>query len=815
MLFHRFSSKTCLYLCALALLCASAFAGSDIGVINGSVTDASGSAVAGASVKLNQLAGSALLITESDPSGHYAFQKVAAGDYLLDATAPGLNAVHSVTVSIRAGEIRTISVELAVSAVRTQVSVTAASEPQAADRVSKALEVVNAAEVERRGLVAVSDAVRFVPGLRVATSGGPGAFTTVQSRGLPPEDTAILLDGFRLRDPTSVKGDASAQIGDLLLIDSPSIEVLRGSGSSLYGTNAVAGTVNIITDPGGRAANGDPVHGDLDLQGGGLGLFRGLLRLSGGILSDRLTYSAGLSNLTVTNGVDGGGAVRNWSAQGGLTYAFTPNIRAGATVFAKTGYVQENVSPEPTSTAPVTGIIPAIPITPDQISLANASQPYNPGNATFVPSLNDPDARVNSHFADSIVRFEHEVNARLSYRLAYAFMDSVRDNWDGPGGPGPYQPMFDTSARFTGRIGTFQGRINYLLGSHQVLTGGYEFEQEHYLELDTDQNPDLAQRAYFRTDAKQRSNAVFAQDEIRLLNGRLEVLLSARFTQASLQQPNFVNAPSAYAGLQLASPPAAYTGDASIAYFAPSTSSKVRAHTGNSFRLPSLYERFGEYVFDGFAGTLGDPRLSPERAVSMDAGFDQYFFHERFKISGTYFYARLQQVIGYLSFPPDYVDPYGRSAGYYNTGGGISRGVEVSGELRPTTKTTVNASYTYTNAQDRTSQYYTGIPFAPLQSVRIEPNSLKIVAFQQLGRHVDLAMDFEAGSDFFFPLNGYAYQFGGPRQLGLSAGYTVRLSERISARLYVRVANALNQTYFENGFQTPRRWAVAGIHFTF
>ncbi len=814
-MFRTFFPETHPSVFVLALLCVAAFAASDTAAISGSVTDASGSAVAGATVRLHQIAGAALLTTVSDPSGRYAFENVAFGDYLLDATAPGLSALHSVTISIKAAASLSVSIELAVSTIRTQVSVTAASEPQAVDRVSKALDVVSVPEAERRGLFSVSDAVRFVPGLRVAEAGGPGALTTIQSRGLPPEDTAILIDGFRFRDPTSTKGDATAQIGDLLLIDSPSIEVLRGSGSSLYGTNAVAGTINLITDPGGRAANGDPVHGDLDLQGGGLGLFRGLVRLSGGTLGDRLRYSGGLSNLTVTRGVDNVGAVRNWSTQGGVTYALAPNIRISGTILAKTGYAQESVSPEPTTTAPTLGVVPAVPITPAQIRLAGANKPYDPGSATFVPSLGDPDARINSHFADSTLRFEHEVNARLSYRLAYAFMDSVRDNWDGPGGPGFYQPLFDTSSRWTGGIGTFQGRVNYLLGSHQVLTAGYEFEQERYLELDTDQNPDPGQRAYFRIYAKQKSNAAFAQDDVRLLNGRLQVLLSARFTAAALEQPNFVNAPSAYIGAPLASPPAAYTGDASIAYFARSTSTKFRAHTGNSFRLPSLYERFGEYAFDGFAEALGDPRLSPERAISMDAGFDQYLLHERLKLTGTYFYAHLQQVIGFLNFPPDYVDPYGRSAGYYNTGGGISRGVEVSGEFRPTTGTAVNASYTYTNAQDRTSQYFTGTPFAPLQSVRIEPNAVKIVALQQIGRHFDLAMDFEGGSDYFFPLNGYAYQFAGPRQLGLAAGYTLNLSERIPARVYLRVANALNQNYYENGFRTPPRWAIAGVRFGF
>ncbi len=798
--------------CAITFswLCVCMWATPDTGSIHGAVTDASGSIVAGATVSLQQIAGSALLTAVSDASGHYSFEKIAAGEYLIDARAPGLSAAHSITVSIASGEKKTIAIELDVATVRTQVSVTAASEPQAADEISKALDVVSVPQAESRGLFSVSDAVRFMPGIRVATSGGPGALTTIQSRGLPPEDTAILIDGFRFRDPTSIKGDAEAQIGDLLLIDSPRIEVLRGSGSSLYGTNAVAGTVNIITDPGGGR-----FHGDVDVQGGGLGLFRGVARVAGGALDNRLTYSGGLSHLNVSDGVDNVGAVRNWSGQGGLTYSLTPNIRIGATVFAKTGYLQENVSPIPTTTAPVTGVIPAIPITTAQIHLADTNQPYDPGNATFVPSLGDPDARVNSQFVNSIFRFEHEVNSRLSYRIAYDLMNTWRNNWDGPGGPGFYQPLFNTSSRYTGRIGTLQARVNYLLGSHQVLTAGYEFEQEHYLELDTDQNPNLTQRAYFRTNASQRTSAPYAQDQIRFFDGRLQVLLSGRFTQASLDQPAFVNAPSAYAGLRLPLPPAAYTGDASLAYFARSTSTKMRAHVGNSFRLPSLYERFGEYVFDRFAGVLGDPLLSPERTISMDAGFDQYFFHEHLKVSSTYFYAHLQQVIGFLNFPPGYIDPYGRSAGYYNTGGGISRGAEVSGEFKPTTATTVTASYTYTNAQDRIPQYYTGTPVSPLQTLRIEPNTVKIVALQQLGKHVDVAMDFEGGSDYLYPLYGYAYQFAGPRQLGVAGGYTVNLNERTSTRFYVRVSNALNQDYYENGFRTPQRWAVAGVRFGF
>ncbi len=407
------------------------------------------------------------------------------------------------------------------------------------------------------------------------------------------------------------------------------------------------------------------------------------------------------------------------------------------------------------------------------------------------------------------------MNSRFSYRIGYNVVGSVRDNRNGPAGPGYYQPQFNQSDRYLGRIDTLQAKVNYLLGSHQVWTAGYEFEQEHYRNITTDANPVAAQRVYERTEARQRDNAVFVQDEIRLIGNRLEILLSGRFTQANLDQPTFIGALSPYAGARLTNPPAAYTGDASIAYFLRTSSTKVRAHSGNSFRLPSLYERFGGYLFDGFDYAYGDPRLAPERSVSGDFGFDQYLFQQHLKVSGTYFYTRLQHVITYLSFPPGYVDPYGRSGGYAGSPGGMSRGVELSGDFHPTRKTSVFATYTYTNAKDLQSEYYTGLPYAPLQTPRVLPNQVSIVASQQWGKHADLGMDFVAGSNFLYPLFGFAYRFNGPRQLGLDAGYSLAFNEKTGVRFYVRVSNVLDQNYYEDGFRTPERWAVGGLRFSF
>jgi outer membrane cobalamin receptor len=184
----------------------------------------------------------------------------------------------------------------------------------------------------------------------------------------------------------------------------------------------------------------------------------------------------------------------------------------------------------------------------------------------------------------------------------------------------------------------------------------------------------------------------------------------------------------------------------------------------------------------------------------------------------------LQQVIGYLDFPPDYVDAYGRTSGYYQQPGGIARGVEFSAEAHPTRKTNLKGSYVYTNARDRQSQYYTGMMVDPIRTPRISPQMFTAVATQQVTKRFDLALDFAGGSSYLYPLYGFdasfnyqpfAYRFAGPKLLGLSGGYTVILSERIAARFYGRVSNALNQNYYADGFATPGREAIGGVRFSF
>ncbi len=115
--------------------------------------------------------------------------------------------------------------------------------PIAADAYGRAYTVLTAAELEKRGLRSVQDALRAVPGVSVSSAGA--SLTQVRIRGAEASHTLILIDGV----PATGGNDEYILSGlDTQNIDR--IEVLRGPQSVYYGSNASAGVINIITRKG-------------------------------------------------------------------------------------------------------------------------------------------------------------------------------------------------------------------------------------------------------------------------------------------------------------------------------------------------------------------------------------------------------------------------------------------------------------------------------------------------------------------------------------------------------------------------------------
>jgi vitamin B12 transporter len=774
--------------------------------VSGQVTDSSGGIVPRATIKLHSRSAGGSFVANSDNQGVYALT-VPKGTYLIEAEAPGLHLAKQ-AAPLEVNGQTDLPLQLSAGPVNTSIQITATGTPQSLDETAKAVDFIGRAELDQRGVQSAAEGLREVPGLRVEQRGGPGFYTTIQTRGLRTFDTAVLIDGMRFRDVGATQGDASSFLTDLLLVDTGRIEVLRGAGSSIYGTNAIGGVINMVTDSGGGA-----FHGSITADGGGLGEFRGLARFGGGTRGNRLHYSAGLGHQDVTRGVGDEGRYRNTTGNGLVDYSIRPGLTLSGRLLATDVYGQLYQTPgaAPAATLPASGYIKAAALPDSQISLAEQRRPYALSGATFIPALGDSDYFRTAGFISSLLALQ-QAGTSLSYRVSYQALLSNRDVVNGPLGAGS-QPAFRTSSEYNGRIDTLRAQLNYVAGAHQLLSAGYEFEREYFDSPASDNNPNPAKQLNSRTQTSEKSHTFDAQDQIRLLHDRLQVSLSGRVQQFGLDKPVFLGTVPVYAGASAISPPTAYTADVSVAYFMPSTGTKIRSHGGNGYRKPSLYELFGTSVTGSSFTAYGDPRLKPERSIAIDGGIDQYCATDRLRLSGTYFYTRLQQVIAFDSsgLIQAATDPFGRSFGYRNTGGALARGAELSAEIRPHPSTRIKTSYTYTNARSRYSEFVDGT----LQVPRTTPNSFSAVVLQQFGRHIDVSADFLAASDYLYQLSRRTFVFPGPRQAGITAGYSRQITDRVTMRVYGKVRNLSNQTFYEDGYRTPGRWATGGVTFSF
>ena len=102
----------------------------------------------------------------------------------------------------------------------------------------------------------VSELLRTVPGVFVDSQGGRGGISSIYIRGGDPNFTLILLDGIKLNDPNNSRG-GSFDLSTLGTDNIERIEVVKGPQSAVYGSDAIAGVVNIITKTGEK----DPKKG--------------------------------------------------------------------------------------------------------------------------------------------------------------------------------------------------------------------------------------------------------------------------------------------------------------------------------------------------------------------------------------------------------------------------------------------------------------------------------------------------------------------------------------------------------------------------
>jgi len=125
-----------------------------------------------------------------------------------------------------------------------EVLVSASLMPITASRSANAVTVIDRAQLRNRATVSLSNILRDVPGFSVSQVGVLGSQTQIRVRGAEANHLLVTIDGVEANDPS--QGDEFSW-GTLTASDIERIEIIRGPQSSLRGSDAVAGVVNIIT----------------------------------------------------------------------------------------------------------------------------------------------------------------------------------------------------------------------------------------------------------------------------------------------------------------------------------------------------------------------------------------------------------------------------------------------------------------------------------------------------------------------------------------------------------------------------------------
>ncbi|HEX8284748.1 MAG TPA: TonB-dependent receptor [Pyrinomonadaceae bacterium] len=214
------------------------------GVVEGTVADASGGALAGARVYLMDARQALVAAGETAADGRFRLERVAPGTYLLRVARREFS-TRRVPVEVSAGQTATVAVTLEVETLAEHVTVTAeAGQVTDARNTAQPLNVIPEEEIIQRAPEVVAQVVDEEPGVNLQRTSP--SLSAVFVRGLTGRNVAVYVDGVRYTTSAQRGG-----VGTFFSLIEPSsletVEILRGPNSSQYGSDVLGGVVNFIS----------------------------------------------------------------------------------------------------------------------------------------------------------------------------------------------------------------------------------------------------------------------------------------------------------------------------------------------------------------------------------------------------------------------------------------------------------------------------------------------------------------------------------------------------------------------------------------
>lgn len=225
----------------------------------------------------------------------------------------------------------TISIFSQTDSIKTtlnEVVITATRSETPYYQIGSSVSIITSDLIQQKQLKTIVDVLKEIPGLSITQLGGPGKQTSVFLRGTNSNHTLVILDGVKMNDPSSPSN--AFDFSSLNVYDISRIEVVRGSQSTLYGSDAIGGVINIITKKG----SGKPQY-HFEGEGGSNNYYRSNLSALGSF--GNLNYSffasqAASDGISASNKIYGNvenDGFSNSAIAANLEMIFDENLKAG------------------------------------------------------------------------------------------------------------------------------------------------------------------------------------------------------------------------------------------------------------------------------------------------------------------------------------------------------------------------------------------------------------------------------------------------------------------------------------------------------
>jgi vitamin B12 transporter len=591
--------------------------------VTGSVVDQSGSAVPRALVQAHDAEDRVVASGITNGRGEFTFD-LKEGKYRVSASMAGFAPLQNHTIAVTEST-PPLTMILEISSLDQQIIVTATKTETPLAQVGSSVTVMSGEELAQEGIASVGEGLRRVAGAGVVQSGGIGQVTSLFIRGGNSNYTKVLIDGIAVNEPGGIYNFANMSA---TAIDR--IEIVRGAQSTLFGSDAIAGVVQIFTKRG--TSEGLSPRPSIFVEGGTFNTYRYGVGLEG--KGNRVDYALSFSRFDTDNNV--------------LNGSFNDATISG------------NLGIRPSEKTEIRAIF-----------RSEAGRAGVPGAWAF--QRPDPDAFYRRMDEAGALTFTYNPTISWTQKFSYSVSDSQQFSAN-PKDSGSYVPQYQgRMAPFAFSDSVYQTlndtrrqKISYqsdlALALGHLFTVGADYEHESGMVGDPQSNPLEAKRdnyGGYLQDQWSLHNRLFAVAGIRLEhNDSFGFFAAPRLSWTFL-----VNQPSSGAFWGL---------------------TKLKANFGVGIKEPSLVQSFSNSPF-----FQGNPNLRPEKALSFDAGFEQTLYSGQTVVEATYFENHFRNQIEYIV-----TNPQTYAGTFFNLGKARARGLEVMLRQKLISNLELSGSYT-------------------------------------------------------------------------------------------------------------------------